>query len=242
MTMVRSIAAVRQATLLNLLACPQCQSSLSQRDPTFIAEILWGAELYCDRCQSRVGVVLESKPSFLERDFDRFESSPTSFKVDGTGDLVPTGQWSRVPEGWMSLGDVSDALTLDHTCDAMSVTFYTHNWSGKVELGIDGVRNELRDLYSPTPGELTVELRFDETAPHRLAINPVGSRSQLSYGDQVIVKSVHVWVDADRVPVPEFVAVDRGNPYPPYFVDLLTSQAPEAVVLDAGGGDRQIGD
>jgi SAM-dependent methyltransferase len=107
---------------------------------------------------------------------------------------------------------------------------------------IDGTARELHDLYSPTPGELTVRIALDGLGPHRLDIQVVGARNQLSHADQVIVKAVHAWVDSSRVPVPEFGPVDRGNPYPPFFLDLLGTMAPDAVVLDAGGGDRQVGD
>ncbi len=236
------LVATRQRTLLDLLVCPQCHSSLLPRKTTAVVQLLWSAELMCEACEGRVGVILESKPSFLERDFARFDGESAGFKIDGTERLIRTGQWTRVAEGWMSLGNEMDLLSLDMTCGALSVTFYTHDWSGHVEILVDGEAGEGRDLYSPTPGELTVEIPFDLIAAHRLGIRATGLRNHLSHGEQVIVKSVHAWVDSSRVPVPEFAPVDRGNPYPPYFLELLRELPPDAIALDAGGGDRQVGD
>ncbi|MGZ4765269.1 MAG: class I SAM-dependent methyltransferase [Ilumatobacteraceae bacterium] len=234
--------AARQATLLGLLACPTCHSTLTPRHTTSLVDLLWSAELYCATCDGRVGVVLESKPSFLERDFNRFENAPANFKIDGTRDLVPTGRWARITEGWRSMGDQTDVLMLDATCEAISVTFHTHDWSGEAEIRIDGVSRERQDLYSPAPGELTVRIPLDTMAPHRLEIHAAGSHNQFAHAAQVIVRAVHVWVDPSRVPVPEFGPVNRGNPYPPYFLELLGSLPTDAVALDAGGGDRQVGD
>jgi len=122
------------------------------------------------------------------------------------------------------------------------VIFHTHDWSGSAEISVDGTVRETRNLYSPGPGELTTHVEFDEVGPHHVEIRVRGSRDQLSYGAQVIVKAVHALVDEAQVAVPEFGPIDRGNPYPPFFLDLLAAQPPGAVVLDAGGGDRQVGD
>jgi uncharacterized protein YbaR (Trm112 family) len=234
--------AARQATMLDLLVCPECHSTLSPRGTTSVVELLWSAELICDACERRVGVILESKPSFLERDFGRFDGDSESFKIDATTGLVPTGQWTALAEGLMSSGTSTDMLALGMTCDAMSVTFHTHDWSGRAEVAVDGIVRESHDLYSPAPGDVTVQITLDTMAPHSLEIRVTGSSNQLSHGNQVIVKAVHVWVDPSRVPVPEFGPIDRGNPYPPYFLDLLSAMAPDAIALDAGGGDRQVGD
>lgn len=242
MTMPHSPVMTRQAVLLDLLACPRCHSRLGTDAATSVVGLLWNAELRCARCDERVGVILESKPSFLERDFGELDPKSTSFKIDATNELVPGGQWTTVGEGRMSMGNESDTLSLDKNCQAISVTFHTHDWSGEVDVVADGVPIAHRDLYSPAPGDLTVRVPLAEFGLHHLDVRPTGSRNQLSSGQQVIVKAVHAWVAEADLPVLEFGPIDRGNPYPPYFLELLSAMPQGAVALDAGGGDRQVGD
>jgi uncharacterized protein YbaR (Trm112 family) len=239
--MSASVAADRQARLLDLLACPRCHAPLAARDMRHAHGLLWDARLECAE-HGLVGAVADTKPSFLDRDLGRGLRRRAGFKRGVLGGIDRTGSWEDRAEGLLSLGSHADRLTLVATCDAVEVTFLTHDWSGIVEVVVDGVVVEARDLYSRERTDAVVEIELGSMAARRIEIRPAARRSAASAGDQVLVKAVDAWVPESELPEPVFEAVDRGNPYPQRFVDMLAAAPRDAVVLDCGGGDRQIGD
>lgn len=236
-----SVAGARQARLLDLLACPWCHDSLARVGARHAHGLVWDARLACAE-HGVVGVVVDTKPSFLDRDLGRGQHRRNGFKRDVLGDVERTGSWEHRNEGLLSLGSSEDRLTLDLTCDAVHVTFLTHDWSGLAEVAADGVVVAERDLYSRERNGADVEVEFGATAPRHVEIRATGRRSGASKGEQVLVKALSAWVREEDLPEPVFEPVDRGNPYPPKFLEMLAAAPSEALVLDCGGGDRQVGD
>jgi uncharacterized protein YbaR (Trm112 family) len=237
---VKTVAA-RQEQLLDLLACPSCHATLNAGDVRTAHGLVWDARFDC-RDHGLVGVVVDTKPSFLERDLGRADERRRGFKRDVLAQAERRGTWERRAEGLMSSGAPTDALTLQVACDHVSVGFITHDWSGIVEIVVDGTVTEERDLYSRERDDTTVELRFADLASRVVEVRPTGRRNGASCGEQVIVAALDAWVAEDELPSPSFEPVDRGNPYPPKFVDMLSAAPSGIVALDCGGGDRQIGD
>ena len=67
---------MRQSELFALMVCPRCRSPLTWRDAVEVFGVTIEADLWCNRCAVRVGVVTNFRASFLDREMDKRPPGP----------------------------------------------------------------------------------------------------------------------------------------------------------------------
>jgi SAM-dependent methyltransferase/uncharacterized protein YbaR (Trm112 family) len=232
-----SSAARRISRLHSLLACPRCHGPLYTQRPTVVDDVLVDGDLECGGCGS-VGVVRTYRPSFLGADLGN-DWSPAGL-AERSIDLCAVerfGTWLVHGDGM--LGTEVGACLTGESRHGIIADFGTNAWGGSIAVSL-GTRTEELDLYSRDPGMARCTLEEPgDGAVHRWSIVLRPGRSAARGGDQAPVHRISELVPADQAPPVEHVPVNRGNPYPPRFDQLLSTLGESAVVLDIGGGDRR---
>ena len=123
------------------------------------------------------------------------------------------------------------------------ILFHAHPWSGFAQIKLDGVLLDEIDLFNPGNSmEKRYEINLDDKH-HYIEIIPTNKKSKDSQGTQVIFEKIYFVYD-EKVPITEVKEnfINYGNPFPQIFVDLAKNVASDGVILDVGGGIRQLGD
>lgn len=126
----------------------------------------------------------------------------------------------------------------------IEIGFHAHAWSGIVEISVDGRRAGELDLYHP---ETAVLRRFaienPEMRERRIEIRPTGRRSANAFWNQMLLESVFEHSATPETPVyNKSNAVNRGGAFYPRFFEIMVGLPADAVILDVGGGKRQLPD
>ncbi len=185
------------------------------------------------------------RPGFLERNIQRRDSAVAGEcleAADPAVDLVCVGGWQDVPEGLLCTGDGGEAMMFHCGRSGFEVTFVGHDWSGQARIAVEGGPGWTLELYRDSVED--VVLRSGPLGPgtHRVSVVATGEGVKTSYGSQVIVAQVRRSVPARDLRVPGLGLMNRGNPYPSRFLDLVAGLPSDAIALDCGGGDRRLGD
>lgn len=235
----------RQRRLLGVLACPMCRGQLRIDDALEVRSAVAAGDLVCAE-HGRVGVIDQFRPSFLARELDHIPAGdparPLSLElaVDDPS-LTLLGDWQPVAEGVRAAGTGEESITLDAEGRAVVARFFAHDWSGRVTVEVEGGEQVEVDLYRASPQEVRVEVPLS-SGSHRVHVLVAGERADAAAAAQVVVAGFEVLVDPEHGRLPGVGAVNRGNPYPPRFIDLVATAGPDALILDCGGGDRRFGD
>jgi len=235
----------RQRRLLATLACPSCKKELHVDHAVELRGAVASGDMVCDE-HGRVGVIDQFRPSFLDRELDAIPAGgstrPLSVPID-LDDPVLTyvGPWQVVDEGMRVDGDGEPSVTFDAAGRSVVVNFLGHGWSGSVVVQVDQGEDIEVDLFRSTPESIRVELPLPEGA-QRVHVVATGRRHADSRAAQVVVSGIEVLVDPEHGRLPGVGPVNRGNPYPPRFAELVETAASDALILDCGGGDRRFGD
>lgn len=241
--------APRQRTLLELLACPRCLGHLRFDHAVVHLHRIAAADIVCDKCDDRVGVIDQFRPSFLERELEACPSGPkhevtVAVPVDLEGpDIARIGVWTNIHLGLETRGEREWAtLVVDQFGVGFVIRFHGHDWSGIAEVSVDGEVVERIDLYR-LPHE-TCEVRISGLTPrsHELRIRAAGEKRPEAVAPCVIVSGIDRLVPLADASPPAESAINRGNGYPPRFTELVEAMPADGLALDCGGGDRRFGD
>lgn len=231
------IGLARQRLLLDVLACPQCQAPLSTKRETRSFGAVVRGDLECERC-GRVGGIRAHRPTFIEHGDDALARDDGAVReplaLDGT--VERTGSWRPSGPEWLGEG-VGTAMRGASRGIGVVVALRTFDWSGRALVSCAG-RHELVDLYSLSSGSRTIVFEGLPDGIHLWSIEIVEGRHPDSHGDQVLVASVDGLVPPERAAPRLFEPVNRGNPFPTRFEQLVRATPDEAVIFDIGGGDR----
>jgi SAM-dependent methyltransferase len=171
-------------------------------------------------------------------------------QVDGTA-LVrrPSRDFSPGP-GWIinQWGDAfSDQIgavyRLTSRAIALDLVFTQHDWSGSVEIIVDGDRlGEIGLFMADGTMVRHVPLFLGvDGAEHVIELRVGAWRDPQSRSNQVFLKGIDFierQAASDAGPTFTVPAENRGNPYPHVFAGFLEQLPPDALVLDCGCGDR----
>lgn len=232
------VAASRQRRLRSVLACPNCRHPVTPLAPIEVAGAIVDADLDCATC-GIVGVIRNYRMSFHADDLgDGWLPRGLAERPIGSDQVAVVGEWIDLPYGRLGMG-IGACLTGRTSAPGLIVHFGTHQWggTGAVTLGSTTID---AGLHSRDPGMKRVVLLGEADGAERawsVLIAPPASVTR--GGSQGIVTRISELVPADSAPPLEFSPVNRGNPYPARFDELLAELGPDAIVLDLGGGDRQ---
>lgn len=142
-------------------------------------------------------------------------------------------------------GDQPDALLrFCSTAPTVIVKFVAHGWSGIARVAVDGIPLCEMDLFNQ---EASIPRPLKINNPERrnilVEIAPTGRSAPKAQGRQCIIEAI---LEANGSPaVPRYAKpapVNRGSPFPEAVTDMLRDVPPDGVLLDIGGGQRQIAD
>lgn len=232
-----------QLRLRECLACPTCHHRPDISSAVWVSDAVESGGLVCPD-HGLVGVISAFTPSFLERELQRarLDGERMYAVLDLERDVTCLGRWTSVPQGALCLGESGDALVFDAPGDRAQITFFGHDHSGIVRVLVEGRDPIELDLHRADAQP--VELVLDDLGPGRRRVHlvPGGASSAGPHATQMVVARVEVEGRAADRRVPAITALNRGNPYPERFAQLLGAMPDDAMVLDCGGGDRRYGD
>ncbi|MCP4435902.1 MAG: glycosyltransferase [Actinomycetia bacterium] len=240
----RSRFAPKQKRLLEMLACPACSGGLAVQGELQVDGAVAAADLVC-AVHGRVGVIEDFRPGFLPRNLeagDPVVGGELEQAVDLDADAVWNGAWSPVPEGRRAEGTGDDWFAFECGAGGFEITFLGHEWSGTALVEVEGGEQHEVDLYRSPPEPVQVGISGLGDGTHRACVTALGGSSGPSQGAQVVVRSARRAVPIAQLRPPGVGAVNRGNPYPGRFPQLVAEMPVDGVALDCGGGDRRYGD
>lgn len=232
-----------QHRLRECLACPTCHRRLDVSSPVWIGDAIESGGLVCP-VHGLVGVISAFTPSFLERELQRarLDGELMYAVLDLQRDVTCLGGWTSVPQGALCLGESGDAMVFDAVGDRAHITFFGHDHSGIVRVLVEGKDAIHLDLHRADAQP--VELLLDELGSGRRRVHlvPGGASPAGLHSTQLVVARIEVAAQAADRQAPAITPLNRGNPYPERFSQLLSAMPDDAMVLDCGGGDRRYGD
>ena len=145
----------------------------------------WASE-FKDRPDLATGVVVVARPL---RGYKHRRYSEATFRHDHSA-LQYSGRWEvanlhRLITGRMGLDGPKSSISFEAIGDGLVLTFWCHDWSGRVSITVDSQEYEL-DLYEPVGGFRRMHLRELEHGRHHVVIRGQISANPLSHSNQLI--------------------------------------------------------
>lgn len=126
--------------------------------------------------------------------------------------------------------------------DRVDIRLHKHPWSGHCRLMVNGVEISRHDLFHPStaiPYAVPIHCRSGDV----ISIEPLACRHEDALGTQVIIEGA-IEYSHDHVPVSyqKFAPRNRGGQFHARFDEIRAKLDNSAIILDIGGGRRQIDD
>jgi SAM-dependent methyltransferase len=256
-------AAAFQRKLLSALGCPITRGSVEIIPTVLAADAVRDGLIVSPRLGRVVGCIKNFQIDFV-RFHDRRDLGPVRSEIlagnlpqsqlfeDGTRLEGPFSDFFRFTGDWRPLDDkmlvtdcTSGKSSIHFSCSApVTIHFNAHPWSAIVEIFLNGTLFSTVDLFEPhttVPRPVTVPI--DAQGGHsNVEIRTIGKRNSLSMGKQCLFCGCSI-SDGTQVPIKyEKGCLTRGAKFDQRFGDMLTSVPVSGLVLDVGGGNRQLSD
>lgn len=127
---------------------------------------------------------------------------------------------------------------------AIDLCLHQHDWSGIAWVKVDGVFFAEVDLFNR---ECSLQKRVRIENPERRAMTVTwgvtGSVHSEAQGRQLLLEGIDEYGSVRKTPIyRKLPSRNRGAPFSERFHELVAMLGPEALVLDIGGGKRQLDD
>ncbi len=160
--------------------------------------------------------------------------------------VTTQGEWFWIQD-WLlgHHGIVPDSeLILTSTAPRIRLVLHAHGWSGIARITVDGAAFAEPDLYNQHAGiPYTIEIPNPECRPLRIALAPTGRRHPEAQGQQLLIEEILEEVGPPNLPACRKAGtVNRGGAFGKHALALLDSVPADGVLLDVGGGRRQLDD
>jgi SAM-dependent methyltransferase len=233
-----------------LLACPVCRTALVAVDATrTLAGRLKSGSLQCKKCARAVGNVEFGRASFVDPDSEAGQADRTrqctafNYRRVAWNDpsLASTGAspsnvcLAAEGTGGSLFAEGGDwEIIIATLATDVSLRCMSHPWSGAIEISLGAGSTIIADLYRDGHAiSRTVPLFRDAPGEKRIRIRPAAPNPR-SKGRQLFLFGYDACFESETAP-----AINRGNDYPAAYRWVLDRLPVEAVVLDAGCGDRR---
>jgi SAM-dependent methyltransferase len=126
--------------------------------------------------------------------------------------------------------------------ERVGIKLHSHPWSGICEITVDGRHHHAIDLFNPSVA-IARFVTLDVPAKSEVAIRATGRRNPQALGSQVILEGLYEY-DGPLIS-PRYrkrQPINRGGEFHPRFFEILSTLPSDALVVDVGGGKRQIDD
>ena len=250
-------AEAAQAKIIDILACPGTGGALDIVALELAGEAIRRGAVFSRELGGIIGRIENFQLDFVR--LGETHSLETLACQAGTipriVDRVP--EWRLVPhnssevqyEGSKIYFDSHDMVCVESADSAISfeasgeieILLYAHRWSGIAEIRtLDAILTvDLFDSYT----EAARSVRLDLGAKtQRVVVKPTGEKNQLSLGRQCLFSGF-------RQKTGHFVPLRhqketrvRGSPFSEAFHELMATVPQDGVLVDLGGGNRQLDD
>jgi ubiquinone/menaquinone biosynthesis C-methylase UbiE len=163
-----------------------------------------------------------------------------------SGRVETSGEWFWIKD-WLlgHHGNVADLqLSFVSSAPRIRLVLHAHGWSGIARITVDGEPIAEPDLYNQHAGiPYPVEIANPEQRPRRITLAPTGRRHPQAQGQQLLIEEILEEIGPPALPDwRKSSAVNRGGAFGDRALALLESVPAGGVLLDIGGGRRQIED
>lgn len=245
----------RLAKLWDLLAAPRTHASLELTPSVVAAGVV------------RDGVVRAREDARVVGSLRNFQFSLHSVRSDaGGGDpeevaiveempvekaleltsanIVYEGAWTDEGSAKLCLGDKPAEARFIADTARLSVTLLHCPWGGIVEIYVDDELMHAADTYEPYESVSREHILFDglKAVRHTVRIVATGRHSPQSHAAQVRLLGIGLSGPETGSAAYRRQIGSEANALPARFLSLLSELGPDAMVLDCGGGRRQIDD
>ena len=244
-----------QARLLAALACPDTGGALDILPLETAGRAIRRGVIFNRDTGARVGKIENFQVDFVRPGDGESREALLAGGVPIRTETV--AQWRLTPHSAEGIGYSTPVIKLDayemialeqpgatisfETSGEIELLLYAHPWSGRVELRYLDKEATL-DLYAPhtvIPHPVRIDLG---AAPARVEIKVTGAKNELSAGRQCLFGGYR-WKTGQFVPLRHHKeAKVRGAPFTAGFQRLLADVPDDGLLLDLGGGNRQVDD
>lgn len=191
-----------------------------------------------DICNLRAKFECGDLPVRLSTECGATFEGPSSTIYTFSGDWRPIDGKDLVTD--CSAGESGIYFTTGSTTQ---IHFRAHPWSGLVEIWLDSQLVETLDLFEPhtsVPRDFVVPVGRGQKVA--VEIRATGRRNEMSMGHQCLFSGCSIQTES-QVPIVfrKNLGV-RGANFDHRFFQILDGVPPSGLVLDVGGGNRQIDD
>lgn len=172
--------------------------------------------------------------------FRKREISAFDHRLKWIGETLEVGDWVK----GFNDGRPGSRLEFESTARCIELAFLAHGWSGIATIDVDGTFFCEVDLFNLEIGILRrIQVDNPECRRLKIVVTPTGRSSPASMGKQMLLELIVEHESDLQTPVYcKHSPRNRGGDFRPKFFEVLNTLGPEAVVLDIGGGRRQIAD
>lgn len=244
-----------QARLLAALACPDTGGALDIAPLETAGRAIRRGVIFNSDTGARVGKIENFQVDFVRPGEGESREALLAGGVPIRTETV--AQWRLTPHSAAGIGYSTPVIKLDayemialeqpgatisfEASGEIELLLYAHPWSGRVELRYLDKEATL-DLYAPhtvIPHPVRIDLG---AAPARVEIKVTGARNELSAGQQCLFGGYR-WKTGQLVPLRHHKeAKVRGAAFTAAFHRLLADIPDDGLLLDLGGGNRQVDD
>lgn len=253
--------------ILDLLCCPNCKNDLDVYRMVISAhdEIKEGI-LYCPRCCDIKGIITGFRFDFLHFDKSQYDLSEIQRKLKNGEYPIEQAEEAFKYEIWHSdtrvnyigkwdyLGDknkyryssgtfAGDKMVIIAEFSGFELFLITHPWSGKVKIRVDDNYERDIDLFYHETAlkSFSIDKKLDYKQ-HRIEIIPLCGKNPNAIAHQVVFS--HCICETNKKAPATFKRIIKndGNPFPEGFLNLIKDVPLDGIILDCGGGLRQLDD
>ncbi len=192
-----------------------------------------------DICDLRAKIKSGDLPARLSTEPGFTFKAPSSAIYKFSGDWRPIDGTDLVTD--CTLGQSSIHFTIHNTT---KIHFRAHPWSGLTEIRLNSRLLETLDLFEPhtsVPRDFVIAVD-KEGSPMAVEIRATGRRNEMSMGNQCLFSGCSIQNDTQIPIVFKKKLGVRGAEFDYRFFEILKTVPVAGLVLDIGGGNRQIDD
>lgn len=231
-----------------VICCPYCQGEIDYAQASRCGDVIIAGKMHCRKC-GEIGTVINGKFVFNDN-FTLLYGKPCDLtgsltqRIKGFNDAScsPSAVWRPIEE-FVYAEAANSRITIKTSAIGIDLHLLKHNWSGIIELRIDGRELCKILLYQDNGSILTSFPIFLGVGQHVVEVAvvdeiPVGSKSS-----QCIFKgfSELTFEKGDEC---AYLAEsgNLGNPYTAGWDDMVAAAPKNGLILDCGSGDRSYPD
>ena len=244
-------------TLEIILCCPKCKAKICKVPTIITGKNVKEGYVFCERCTEQVGSIKDYKYRFIN--FEKIDAEdslmPVILENEYKKSIIDFNSPSiKYDENWIDYESqykfsdtVRSSFIFEKKFTGIEMFFMHHPWSGVISVYLDDKFMKEYDLYRENSGVgvySPFEIEGLAYGIHKIEIVICEHKNINSMGNQIFLKSIHYKTNEIISPgSPSHRQLgNEGNAFPALVLDEISQLPENALILDAGGGKRQIGD